>query len=144
MLDMLRKFFDFCSKTDRNKFYKSVVLGVFDAIFGAMKIPAAFFAITAVVNKEINSNTFIIVMGFMFVSTIGKMVVNRFSQMLQTEAGYNTCCSFRNRGFVEYGCKACTVSRSPHIRKNICQPAEEKNNAGISPDFIHDAASVAF
>ena len=95
MLDMLRKFFDFCSKTDRNKFYKSVVLGVFDAIFGAMKIPAAFFAITAVVNKEINSNTFIIVMGFMFVSTIGKMVVNRFSQMLQTEAGYNTCCSKR-------------------------------------------------
>ena len=35
------------------------------------------------------------VMGFMLVSTIGKMVVNRFSQMLQTEAGYNTCSSKR-------------------------------------------------
>ncbi len=95
MLDMLRKFFDFCSPTDRAKFYKSVVLGVLDAIFGAMKIPAAFFAISAVVNKCVTSGTFIIVMGLMLVSTIGKMVVNRFSQMLQTEAGYNTCCGKR-------------------------------------------------
>lgn len=95
MLSMLRKFFDFCSPEDRAKFYKSVVLGVLDAIFGAMKIPAAFFAINAVVNKQIDSNTFLTVMGFMLISTIGKMVVNRFSQMLQTEAGYNTCCGKR-------------------------------------------------
>ena len=95
MLSMLRKFFDFCSPEYRAKFYKSVVLGVLDAIFGAMKIPAAFFAINAVVNKQIDANTFLTVMGFMLISTIGKMVVNRFSQMLQTEAGYNTCCGKR-------------------------------------------------
>ncbi len=95
MLDMLRKFFDFCNEENKNKFYKAVVLGVLDAIFGAMKIPAAFFAIDAVVKKEINTNTFIIVIGFMLLSTIGKMVVNRFSQMLQTEAGYNTCAGKR-------------------------------------------------
>ncbi|MCR4695353.1 MAG: ABC transporter ATP-binding protein/permease [Pseudobutyrivibrio sp.] len=95
MLNMLRKFFDFCSPADRAKFYKSVALGVLDAIFGAMKIPAAFFAISAVIQKDINTNIFIIVMGFMLVSTLGKMVVNRFSQMLQTEAGYNTCAAKR-------------------------------------------------
>lgn len=95
MLEMLRKFFDFCSIEDRNKFYKAVALGVVDALFGAMKIPAAFFAIKAVVEKNINANTFLAVIGFMLVSTIGKMVVNRFSQMLQTEAGYNTCCGKR-------------------------------------------------
>lgn len=95
MLDMLRKFFDFCNEENKNKLYKAVVLGVLDAIFGAMKIPAAFFAIDAVVKKEINTNTFIIVIGFMLLSTIGKMVVNRFSQMLQTEAGYNTCAGKR-------------------------------------------------
>ncbi|MCR5546375.1 MAG: ABC transporter ATP-binding protein, partial [Lachnospiraceae bacterium] len=95
MLDMLRKFFDFCNPTDRAKLYKSVVLGVLDAILGAMKIPAAFFAISAVVNKEITTNTFIVVIGFMLVSTVGKMIVNRFSQMLQTEAGYNTCAEKR-------------------------------------------------
>lgn len=95
MLDMLRKFFNFCNEENKNKLYKAVVLGVLDAIFGAMKIPAAFFAIDAVVKKEINTNTFIIVIGFMLLSTIGKMVVNRFSQMLQTEAGYNTCAGKR-------------------------------------------------
>ncbi len=95
MLDMLRKFFDFCNKENKNKLYKAVVLGVLDAIFGAMKIPAAFFAIDAVVKKEINTNTFIIVIGFMLLSTVGKMVVNRFSYMLQTEAGYNTCAGKR-------------------------------------------------
>ena len=95
MLDMLRKFFNFCSPINRVKLYKSVVLGVMDALFGAMKIPAAFFAINAVVNNEVNTNTFIQVMGFMLASTIGKMVINRFSQMLQTEAGYNTCAGKR-------------------------------------------------
>ncbi|CBK75905.1 hypothetical protein CIY_34640 [Butyrivibrio fibrisolvens 16/4] len=43
MLEMLRKFFNFCDEEDRNKFYKAVALGVIDAIFGAMRIPAAFF-----------------------------------------------------------------------------------------------------
>ena len=95
MLDMLRKFFDFCNEENKNKLYKAVVLGVLDAIFGAMKIPAAFFSIDAVIKKEINTNTFIIVIGFMLLSTVGKMVVNRFSYMLQTEAGYNTCAGKR-------------------------------------------------
>ncbi len=95
MLDMLRKFFNFCNEENRNKFYKAVALGVIDAIFGAMKIPAAFFAIDAVVKRNINAATFTIVIGLMLVSTLGKMVVNRFSQMLQTEAGYNTCCGKR-------------------------------------------------
>ncbi|MBR1571320.1 MAG: ABC transporter ATP-binding protein [Lachnospiraceae bacterium] len=95
MLDMLRKFFDFCSPQDRAKFYKSVLLGVLDAIFGAMKIPAAFFAINAVIEGKVDTNTLMVVMMFMLISTVGKMVVNRFSQMLQTEAGYNTCAGKR-------------------------------------------------
>ncbi len=95
MFEMLKKFFDFCSPENRNKFYKSVFLGVVDAIFGAMKIPAAFYAIDAVINGNVSTNTFIVVMGLMLISTVGKMIVNRFSQMLQTEAGYNTCAGKR-------------------------------------------------
>ncbi|MBQ7076732.1 MAG: ABC transporter ATP-binding protein [Lachnospiraceae bacterium] len=91
MLSMLKKFFDFCNKRNRDKFYGAVALGVLDALFGAMKIPAAFFAITAVLNNEINKEAFIKVIGFMLISTIGKTVVNRFSQMMQTEGGYDTC-----------------------------------------------------
>ncbi|MCR5345730.1 MAG: ABC transporter ATP-binding protein/permease [Lachnospiraceae bacterium] len=91
MLSMLKKFFDFCNKKNRDKFYGAVVLGVIDAIFGAMKIPAAFFAITAVLENKIDSKAILTVIAFMLVSTIGKTVVNRFSQMMQTEGGYDTC-----------------------------------------------------
>ena len=95
MFDMLKKFFDFCSERDRKKFYKSIALGVLDALFGAMKIPAAFFAFKAVLEGNIEAMTFVVVIGLMLVSTVGKMVVNRFSQILQTEAGYDTCCGKR-------------------------------------------------
>ena len=91
MIKMLKKFFGFCSPKNRTKFYKSVALGVLDALFGAMKIPAAFFSITAVLDNKIDTQAFLTVMGFMLISTIGKMVVYRFSSMLQTEAGYDTC-----------------------------------------------------
>ncbi len=91
MLKMVRKFFDFCSKKDRNKFYGSAILGVLEAMFTAMKIPAAFVAITAVLAGNIDNKTIMTVLGIMLVSTIGKMVVCRFSAMLQTEGGYDTC-----------------------------------------------------
>ena len=91
MLEMMKKFFDFCSEKNKKKFYGAVILGVLDALFGAMKIPAAFYAITAVLNKQIDAGSFVTVIGFMLASTIGKMCINRFSQMLQTEAGYDTC-----------------------------------------------------
>lgn len=95
MLKMLKKFFDFCNEKNRKKFYVAVALGVLDALFGSLRIPAAFFAITAVLNGEINAKTFITVIGFMLVSTVGKMVVNRFSHMKQTEGGYDTCAQKR-------------------------------------------------
>ncbi|MBQ7707936.1 MAG: ABC transporter ATP-binding protein [Lachnospiraceae bacterium] len=91
MLKMVKKFFDFCSKKNRYKFYKSAALGVLEAMFTAMKIPAAFFAIKAVLDDNIDTNVILIVIGLMLVSTLGKMTVNRFSSMLQTEAGYDTC-----------------------------------------------------
>ena len=91
MLKMVKKFFDFCSKKNRNKFYGSAALGVLEAMFTAMKIPAAFFAIKAVLDNSIDTKVMLIVIGFMLISTVGKMIVYRFSSMLQTEAGYDTC-----------------------------------------------------
>ncbi len=40
---------------------------------------------------NINAGTFLMVFIFMFLSTVGKTVINRFSSMLQTEGGYDTC-----------------------------------------------------
>ena len=95
MLKMIKKFFEFCSVKNRNKFYKSAFLGVLEAMFTAMKIPAAFFAITAVLSGEITDRDIYLVIGMMLISTFGKMIVNRFSSMLQTEAGYDTCAQKR-------------------------------------------------
>jgi ATP-binding cassette subfamily B protein len=95
MLRMLKKFFDFCNEKNRKKFYGAVILGVLDAMFGAMKIPAAFFAIQAAVYGKIEGKTFACVIGFMLISTVGKTVVNRFTNMLQTEGGYDTCAGKR-------------------------------------------------
>jgi ATP-binding cassette subfamily B protein len=60
-------------------------------MFTAMRIPAAFFAIRAVLMNDITTKSILIVIGLMLISTLGKMTVNRFSSMLQTEAGYDTC-----------------------------------------------------
>ena len=95
MLNMVKKFFDFCNEKNRKKFYFSALLGVIDAIFTAMKIPAAFFAIKAVLENDISAKSILTVVGLMLVSTLGKMIINRFSTMLQTEAGYDTCASKR-------------------------------------------------
>lgn len=91
MLKLVKKFFDFCSKKDRRKFYTSVVLGVLEAMFTAMKIPAAFFAIKTVLDEKIDLISILVVIALMLMSTLGKTIVNRFSSMLQTEAGYDTC-----------------------------------------------------
>ena len=91
MFVMIKKFFDFCSEKNRKKLYISIVLGVLDAMCAAMKIPAAFYAIKAVLDENINTQSILIAVGFMLISTVGKTIVNRYSQMLQTEAGYDTC-----------------------------------------------------
>ena len=91
MLKLVKKFFDFCNKKNRNKFYLSALLGVIEAIFTAMKIPAAYFAIKAVLEKNIDTKTIVTVIALMLASTVGKMCINHFSSMLQTEAGYDTC-----------------------------------------------------
>ena len=95
MFEMIKKFFDFCNSRNRKKLYKAVALGVLEAILGAMKIPAAFFAIKAVVEKDINTRSILLVIGLLLLSTVAKMISNRFTQMLETEAGYDTCAGKR-------------------------------------------------
>ncbi len=90
MLEMIKKFFGFCNNKNRNKFYKAIVLGVIEAMFTAMKIPAAFVAIKAVLDDNINTKAILTVIALMLISTLGKTVISRFSTMLQTEGGYDT------------------------------------------------------
>ena len=40
MIQIFRRFFDFCGETNKRKFTKSIFLGVLKALFEALKIPA--------------------------------------------------------------------------------------------------------
>ncbi len=40
MLKTLQKFFEFCSRENRRKFYTSIVLSVIAALFGVLKVTA--------------------------------------------------------------------------------------------------------
>ena len=48
MFRTLKKFFDFCGEKERKQFYFSIILGVFHALFVAMRIPAVFVVVKAI------------------------------------------------------------------------------------------------
>ncbi|MGN1175294.1 MAG: ABC transporter ATP-binding protein [Roseburia sp.] len=95
MLKILKKFFDFCSKKNRKKFYVSIVLGVISAIFSALKIPAIGVLLMAILNGEITNTSIFTSFGIMLVSILGTSLIKSKSNMLQTEAGYGTCADKR-------------------------------------------------
>ena len=78
MFEMIKKFFDFCNSRNRKKLYKAVALGVLEAVLGAMKIPAAFFAIKAVVEKDINTGSILLVIGLKGLIMVGTHVHVKF------------------------------------------------------------------
>ena len=95
MLKTFIKFFDFCGKTNKRKFYLSLVYGTAQAFFEALKIPAASIMLSAILNGDITNEAILGSFGILLVSIIGCGVVKYQSTMLQTEAGYGTCANKR-------------------------------------------------
>ena len=95
MLDILRKFFAFCGKENGGKFRRSIALGVVQALFEALRIPAIAVVIGAILNKNVTGTAIWGSLGIMAVSVIGSAFVKYSATMLQTEAGYGTCADKR-------------------------------------------------
>lgn len=95
MFNILKNFFAFCSKKDRKKFYISIFLGVFSALFGALKIPAIGVILMAILNGEVTSTAIWTSFGIMLLSILGSSIINYKATMLQTEAGYGTAANKR-------------------------------------------------
>ena len=95
MFDTLRKFFDFCSETDRNKFKRSILLGVISAFFTALKIPAIGVILMEILDGAVTKQGIWLSFGIMVVSILGCSVVKYIATMLQTEAGYGTAADKR-------------------------------------------------
>ena len=95
MLDIFRKFFAFCGPENGGKFRRSIVLGVVQAMFEALRIPAIALVIGAIINNNVTTSTIWGSLGIIVVSIIGSATVKYSATMLQTEAGYGTCADKR-------------------------------------------------
>ncbi len=95
MFKILRNFFDFCDPKDRKRFYVSIVLSLFQAMFEALKIPAIAVMLRALLDGNVTSKTCLACLGIMLVSIIGAGSFKAKATMLQTEGGYNTCAQKR-------------------------------------------------
>lgn len=97
MFKILGNFFAFCSAEDRKRFYVSIVLSLFQAMFEALKIPAIACMVKALLENDVTADTCVICLCVMIVSVIGSGIVRSMATMLQTEGGYNTCANKRMR-----------------------------------------------
>ena len=95
MVKIIRRFFAFCGEENRHRFRVSIALGVLQAVFEALKIPAIACMVRALLRGSVTASDILISLGIMLVSILGAGLVKAKSTMLQTEAGYDTCAKKR-------------------------------------------------
>ncbi|MBQ8075154.1 MAG: ABC transporter ATP-binding protein [Oscillospiraceae bacterium] len=95
MVNIIRRFFAFCGEENRRKFRTSILLGVLQAIFEALKIPAIAGMARALLRGSVTTQDILLSLGIMLVSILGSGLIKARSTMLQTEAGYDTCAKKR-------------------------------------------------
>lgn len=95
MIQTLKKFFAFCGKENRKMFYTSIWLGVLSAICSALRIPAAFIVIRALLENNVTRAAFWASFAIIIGSVIVTILINMKSTMLQTRGGYSACAGKR-------------------------------------------------
>lgn len=95
MLKILKEYFDFCNREDRYKFHLAVILGVFRAMFSALRITAVAVVVQGLIEGQLTSRHLWLSFGIMAVSVLGQIMITLKTTMLQCEAGYHSCCNKR-------------------------------------------------
>ena len=95
MIQIFSRFFDFCGKTNKRKFQRSIILGVIKALLEALKIPAIAVTLQGVLTDSLTMKHILVSFGIMLVSVVGNALANYRSTMLQCEAGYGSCADKR-------------------------------------------------
>jgi len=96
MFETLVKFLKFCDKENRNKFYGSIIVGVFNSLFMALRIGAVAVMLRGVIGNAVEGNPFdkktiwtsLIIM---IISVVGGVITRKVTAMWQCEGGYRTC-----------------------------------------------------
>ena len=87
MIEVLRKIWRFAG-AEQNNIRKSMVLGFFYAIFHMFQIAAIYVVVLALVDGSSSAAPAWQSLGLLLASILGRAVMNRFSQLQQTHAGY--------------------------------------------------------
>ena len=100
MFETLIKFFKFCDVENRRKFYGSIIVGIFNSLFMALRIGAVAVMLgglidTAVYGKAFETKTIWLSLAIMGVSMLGGIITKKTTTMWQCEGGYRTCCNKR-------------------------------------------------
>lgn len=95
MIRTLKKFFDFCGQENRRLFITSIWLGVISAICSAMRIPAAYIVVRALLENNVTSGTLWTSLAIIAGSVIVTILINMKTTMLQTKGGYRACAGKR-------------------------------------------------
>ena len=95
MVKIIQSFFAFCGEENRRKFRSSIWLGVLQAFFEALKIPAIACMARALLRGAVTTQDILLSFGIMLLSILGSGLIKAKSTMLQTEAGYDTCAKKR-------------------------------------------------
>ncbi len=100
MFETLIKFFKFCDEENRKKFTGSIIVGILNSFFMALRIAAVSVMLGGVIRKAIENipfetKTIIISFAIMCVSIIGGIVTRKITAMWQCEGGYRTCAQKR-------------------------------------------------
>ncbi|MBO4728438.1 MAG: ABC transporter ATP-binding protein [Spirochaetaceae bacterium] len=100
MFETLIKFFKFCDTENRRKFYGSIIVGIFNSLFMALRIGAVAVMLgglidTAVYGKTFETKTIWLSLAIMGVSMLGGIITKKTTTMWQCEGGYRTCCNKR-------------------------------------------------
>ena len=95
MIKSLNKFFIFSGTKNKKKFHLAIVLGVGLALLEALKIPACFVMIQAVLAENVTSKELVTSVLILLFSVVAGILVKNKSTMLQTEGGYETCANKR-------------------------------------------------
>lgn len=95
MLKTFKSFFAFCDPENRRRFYISLIIGIVDAFFAALKIPAIGLCIMDMTAGSISARTVWGSLGIMLLSIAGQSVCRYISTMYQTKGGYLACAQKR-------------------------------------------------
>ena len=100
MFETLIKFFKFCDTENRKKFTGSIIVGIFNSLFMALRIGAVAVMLRGVIPSALEglpfeTKTIWLSFSIMLVSIIGGIITRKVTAMWQCEGGYRTCAKKR-------------------------------------------------